>query len=318
MLRREFLTLLGGAAAAWPLAAMAQQSLVPVIGFLSRPIRPPAFIQALRENGFAEGSTVEFDFRWGSFEDQPALATELVRRRVAVIRPNGPPATRAAMAATATIPIVFSMGEDPIKEGIVTSLSRPVGNVTGFSSFSNQLVAKRLDLLRELVPKATALGFLANQTNPNIVADTAEVQAASDALGLRLRRFTAASERELRTAFDDMVRERIGALLVGVDFWFREQVELITELAAGHAIPASYENRSFPAAGGLMSYGTDENERQRQLGLYVARLLKGAKPADLPVQQASKFEFALNLKTAKALGLDVPTSILLRANEVIE
>jgi putative ABC transport system substrate-binding protein len=222
------------------------------------------------------------------------------------------------MTATATIPIVFGVGEDPVKEGLVTSLSRPSSNVTGFTNFSNQLVAKRLDLLRELVPKATELGFLANRTNPNIEADSAEVRAAADALGLQLRVFTASTERELQSGFDEMVRERIGALLVGVDPWFREQRERISALATRYAVPASYERRDFAEVGGLMSYGTDEIERERQIGIYIARILKGAKPADLPVQQATKFEFVLNLKTAKVLGLDVPTSILLRANEVIE
>jgi putative tryptophan/tyrosine transport system substrate-binding protein len=317
MKRREFITLLGGMAAAWPRAARAQQP-VPVIGFLNRPIRQPAFVGALREHGFVEGSTIEFDFRWGSFDDQPALATELVRRRVALIRPNGPSATRAAMAATATIPIVFSMGEDPVKEGIVANLNRPGGNVTGFSSFSNQLVAKRLDLLRELLPKVTTYGFLANQTNPNFNADTTEVRAASDALGLRLYVVTASTERELHAAFDSMVRNGISALLVGVDFWFREQVELINALAARYRIPASYEGRTFAEAGGLMSYGSDDNDRQRQLGLYAARILKGAKPADLPIQQASKFEFILNFKTAKALGLNIPLPLRALATEVIE
>jgi putative tryptophan/tyrosine transport system substrate-binding protein len=325
MRRRECITLLGGAAAAssfaWPLPARAQQPAMPVIGVLSvgsGPSRHPAFLQALRESGYVEGRTVEFDFRWGPYDQLPALAAELVRRRVAVIRTGGPPLVRAAMAATATIPIVFAIGEDPVKEGLVASLNRPGGNVTGFANFSNELVAKRLDLLHELVPTATVLGFLANQTNPNIKPDTADVQAVADSLGLRLRVFTASTERELQSAFDDMVRERLGALLVGVDPWFREQRERIAALAARHAVPASYERRDFAEAGGLMSYGTDDNERERQMGIYIARILKGAKPADLPVQQATKFEFILNLKAARALGLDVPTSILLRANEVIE
>ena len=193
--RRDFISGLGGSAA-WPLAARAQQPVVPVIGFLlGRPIRPPAFLQALRERGFVEGRNVEFDFRWGSIDDLPALATELVRRRVAVIVTGGPPAARAAMVATTTIPIVFQMGEDPVKEGVVPSLSRPSGNVTGYTNFTNQLIAKRLDLLHELVPNATVLGFLANPTNPNIKPDTTDAQAAADALGLRLRIFTVSTER---------------------------------------------------------------------------------------------------------------------------
>jgi putative ABC transport system substrate-binding protein len=216
------------------------------------------------------------------------------------------------MAATSTIPIVFSMGEDPVKEGVVASMSRPGGNVTGYTNFSNQLVAKRVGLLREIVPTATTFGFLANETNPNIDPDTAE------ALGLRLRLFTASTERELQMAFDAMTQQRIGALLVGVDPWFRSRREQIVALVARYAVPASYERRDFAEAGGLMSYGTDENERERQIGLYIARILKGAKPADLPVQQATKFEFILNFKTAKALGLSVPLSLRGLADEVIE
>jgi putative ABC transport system substrate-binding protein len=298
MNRREFITLLGGAVA-WPLAAHAQQRALPVVGWLQtqpaarqtidafrRGLAETGFLQALRENGFVEGRTVEFDFRWGSYDDLPALAAELVRRRVAVIWAGGPPAVRAAMAATTTIPIVFGIGEDPVKEGLVTSLSRPSGNVTGYTNFSNQLVAKRLDLLRELVPSATTFGFLANQTNPNIDPDTAEVKAAADARGLRLRLLTASTDRELEMAFDAMAQQRIDALVVGVDPWFRSRRDQVVALAARHAVPASYERRDFAEAGGLMSYGTDENERERQMGLYVARILKGAKPADLPVQQA--------------------------------
>ena len=317
MNRREFIAALGGAATLWPHVAGAQP--IPVIGFLPiRPSRPPAFLQALRENGFVEGRTVEFDFRWGSYDDLPALAAELVRRRVAVIWAGGPPAVRAAMAATTTIPIVFGIGEDPVKEGLVTSLSRPSGNVTGYTNFGNQLVAKRLDLLRELVASATTFGFLANQTNPNIDPDTAEVKAAADARGLRLRLLTASTDRELQMAFDTVAQQRIDALVVGVDPWFRSRRDQVVALAARYAVPASYERRDFAEAGGLMSYGTDENERERQMGLYIARILKGAKPVDLPVQQATKFEFMLNVKTAKALGLAVPLPLRGLATELIE
>jgi putative ABC transport system substrate-binding protein len=319
--RREFITLLGGAAT-WPLAAHAQQPAVPVIGNLTfgttGPAREPAFLQALSENGLIEGRNFELDFRWGPVEQMPALAAELVRRRVAVIRAGGPPAARAAMMATTTIPIVFGIGEDPIKEGLVKSLSRPGGNVTGYTNFSNQLVAKQLGLLRELLPKATELGFLGNPTNPNIEPDTAEVRGAADALGLRLHVITASTERELERAFESIVQQRLDALLVGVDPWFREQHEQIVALAARHAVPAGYERRDFAEAGGLMSYGTTNAERQRQAGIYIARILKGAKPADLPVVQLTKFEFILNLKTAKALGLDVPAALSARADEVIE
>jgi putative ABC transport system substrate-binding protein len=319
--RREFVTLLG-AAAAWPLAARAQQAGVRVIGFLAfgstGPVRQPGMLKALSDNGYFEGRNIELDYRWGPPEQMPALAAELVRRRVAVIFAGGPPAARAAMMTSTTIPIVFGIGEDPIKEGLVASLSRPGGNVTGFTNFSNQLVAKRVELLHELVPKATELGFLANPTNPNLEPDTAEVRAAAEALGLRLHVVTAGSERELESAFESVVRQRLGALLVGVDPWFREQRERIAALAARHAVPAGYERRDFAEAGGLMSYGTDDAERQRQTGIYLARILRGEKPGNLPVQQATKFELIINLKTAKALGITFPLTLLGRADEVIE
>lgn len=321
MIRRREFMMLAGAAAAWPRAAHAQQAALPVVGFLAvgnRTSLTPEFLRALGEGGFVEGRTMEFDFRWGAYDQLPALAEELVRRRAAVIRVGGPPTVRAAMAATSAIPIVFGVGEDPVKEGLVASLARPGGNVTGFASFVNQLVAKRLDLLRELVPQAKALGFLANPVNPNIGPDTADVQAAADALGLRLHVLTASNERELEAAFGEFKQQRLDAMLVGVDVWYREQPQLIAALAARHGVIASYDRRSFALAGGLMSYGTDLSEGERLAGLYVARILKGAKPADLPVQQATKFELVVNLKTAKAQGFDVPTSILLRANEVIE
>jgi putative ABC transport system substrate-binding protein len=321
MRRREFIALVGGAAAAWPVSARAQPPL-PVIGMMlagsSGPVRQPAFIQALSESGFVEGHNVEFDFRWGDWEQMPALAAELVRRRVAVIRAGGPPAVRAAMAATKTIPIVFNMGEDPVKEGLVTSLARPSGNVTGFAALFNQLVGKRLQLLRDVLPQAMAVGFLANQQNPNIGTDTAEAQAAADALGLRLQVLTASNEGELEAAFEKFKQQRLDAMLVGIDPWYREHPRLIVELAARHRVVASYERRSFAIEGGLFSYGGDPSEGERQAGIYVSRILKGQKPSDLPVQVATKFEFVLNLKAAKALGLDVPTSVLLRANEVIE
>jgi putative ABC transport system substrate-binding protein len=319
MKRREFLAILGGAAAAWPLAARAQQ--VPVVGFLvyTGPVRPPAMMAALSENGYVEGRNVEFDFRWGPPEQMPALAAELVRRQVAVIFAGGPSAARAAMQATSTIPIVFAIGEDPIKEGLVTNFSRPGGNVTGFTNFTNQLVAKRLGLLHELVPKAMQIGFLANPTNPNIEPDTADVRAAADALGLRLHVVTTSSERELESAFESMVRQGIEALQVGIDPWFREQQrQRIVSLAARHGVPASYERRDFAEAGGLLSYGTDLAERWRQVGNYIARILKGVRPAELPVQQSTKFEFIINLKTAKALDLTVPPTMLIVADEVIE
>jgi len=320
MRRREFIALLSAAAGARPLAARAQQ--VPVIGMLAfgstGPLRQPGMMAALSENGYVEGRNLELDFRWGPPEQMPALAAELVRRKVAVIFAGGPPAVRAAMQATTIIPIVFGIGEDPIKEGLVANLSRPGGNVTGFTNFSNQLVAKRVDLLHQLVPTATQLGFLANSTNPNIEPDTADVRAAADALGLRLQLVTASSERELESAFDGIARQGIETLLVGVDPWFREQRQRIASLAARYRVPASYERRDFAEAGGLFSYGTDVAESQRQEGIYIARILRGAKPAELPVQQATKFEFIINLRTAKALGLTVPPTMLVVADQVIE
>jgi putative ABC transport system substrate-binding protein len=325
MRRREFIMLLGGAAAASslrPPAARAQQSAVPVIGFLlfgsTRPPREPALLKALSDNGYVEGRNVELDYRWGPPEQMPALAAELVRRRVAVIRAGGPPAARAAMMASATIPIVFGIGEDPVKEGLVASLGRPGGNVTGFTNFSNQLVAKRVELLHELAPKATEFGFLANPTNPNLEPDTAEVRAAAESLGLRVHVVPAGTDRELESAFESLVRQQLGALIVGVDPWFREQRERIAALAARHGVPASYERRDFAEAGGLMSYGTDLAEGQRQQGIYLGRILRGEKPADLPVLQATKFELVLNLKAAKALGLAIPPTLLIAANDVIE
>jgi putative ABC transport system substrate-binding protein len=321
--RRSFLTLLGGAAAAWPLAAGAQQRAMPVVGFLNlgypSSSRPAGLLEALSEHGYVEGRSVAFEYRWaeGQFDRLPALAADLVRRRVAVIVTVSPPGVVAAKAASATIPIVFSMGQDPVKEGLVASLNRPGGNTTGFTTFSNQLVPKRLELLRELVPKAAVLGLLVNPSNPNSDPDIRDVQAAADAFGLRLAVLTASTEGELEMAFAAAAQQQLGALLVGVDTLFRNRREHIVALAARHAVPAIYERRDFVDAGGLMSYGTIDDDG-RQIGIYIARILKGAKPADLPVQQPTKFQFVLNLKTAKALRLEVPTSILLRTDEVIE
>jgi putative ABC transport system substrate-binding protein len=279
-----------------------------------------AFIQALNENGYVEGRNLAFEYRWapGQFDRLPALAADLVRRRVAVICTGTPPAARAAKAATATIPIVFFMGEDPVKEGIVASLNRPGGNVTGFSNFSNQLVPKRLELLREMLPKATVLGLLVNPTNPNADPDTNDVQSAASALGLRLQVLTASTERGLETAFAAIVQQHVDALLVGVDVWFRDRREQIVGLAARYRVPAIFEQRDFASAGGLMSYGTSGTDGPYQMGIYVARILKGEKPGNLPVVQATKFELVINLKAAKALGLDVPPALSARADEVIE
>ena len=252
------------------------------------------------------------------YDQLPALAAELVRRRVAVIYAGGPPAVLAAKAQTSTIPIVFVVGEDPVKEGLVPTLNRPGGNVTGFSTFTNQLIGKRLTLLRETVPAAEVLGLLVNPTNPNADADTTDVREAAEALGRRLHVVTASTEREFETAFIAILQRRVGALIVGVDPFFRIRRDQIVALAARHALPAIYDRREFPAAGGLMSYGASYAEVSHQAGIYAGRILKGEKPADLPVQQATRFELILNLKAANELRLKIPPGVLAIADEVIE
>jgi putative ABC transport system substrate-binding protein len=325
MRRRAFIAGLGSAAV-WPLAAWAQHR-TPVVGFLSfqapdvlrRRYANAAFVQALRESGFVEGQNVTFEFRGasGHFDRLPALAAELVEQRVDVIRAGGLPGAIAAKAATATIPIVFNMGEDPVKEGIVASLNRPGGNATGFTGFSNQLMAKRLDLLHQAVPKATVIGFLVNPNNPNADPDTTAARTAAFALGLTLRVLNAASERDFEQVFATISQERIGALLFGVEPFFWDKAPELVALAARHAIPTLYDWSIFPVAGGLMSYSANVTDN-RITALYVARILKGAKPADLPVQQPTKFELVINLKTAKALGLNLPPDLVAIADQVIE
>jgi putative tryptophan/tyrosine transport system substrate-binding protein len=321
--RREFISLLGAAAAVWPRAARAQQQGVPVIGYLGlgTATEPTAeFRRGLSEMGYVEGRNVAIEFRSAQNDASrlPDLAAELVRRRVSVIYAGGGPTARAAAAATTTIPIVFGMGEDPVKEGVVASFNRPGGNVTGFTDFSNQLAGKRLGLLREVVPAATVFGLLVNPSNPNAEPDTKDVQSATDALRRPLRVFAAVTARDFEPAFAGMIEARVGALFVGIDPFFRSNPAPIVALAARHALPTIYERRVFTAAGGLMSYGTDPANTNRQAGIYVGRILKGEKPADLPVQQPTKFEFVINLKTARALGLDIPPGVLAIADEVIE
>jgi putative ABC transport system substrate-binding protein len=325
MRRRDFITGLCGATTAWTMAARAQQR-IPVIGQLgmttpeSNFTVTSAFKQGLSEAGFVEGKNVAIEsrFAFGQFDRLPALAADLVRQQVDVILAPGLPPAVAAKAATATIPIVFTMGEDPIKEGIVPSLSRPGGNLTGFTGFSNQLIAKRLDLLHQTVPNATVIGFLVNPNNPNADPDTADARTAALAHGLSLRVLGAASERDFERVFATIAQEKIGALLVGVEpfFWARRQE--LAALAARNAVPAAYDRNIFPAVGGLMSYGTSTSEADRQVGLYLGRILKGARPADLPVVQSTKFEFVINLKTAKALGLTIPETLSATADEVIQ
>jgi putative ABC transport system substrate-binding protein len=326
MRRRDFIAGLGGVAA-WPMVARAQQPAVPVVGFLhnapSREWEPmaAAWRKGLNESGYAEGRNVTIEYRWaeGQYDRLPALAADLVRRQAAVIFVGSPAAIIAAKAASATIPIVFSMGEDPVKEGFVASLNRPGGNITGISHFANQLAGKRLGLLRDIVPKAAAFAFLVNPNNPNAEPDTKDIQTAADTIGQQLMVLTASTERDLELAFMAIVQQRVGALLVGIDGNFllghRGQ---IAKLALRHSIPTMYDRREFPAAGGLMSYGTDRAESYRQGGIYTGRVLKGEKPADLPVVQSTKFEFVINLKTAKALGLTIPPGLLAIADEVIE
>jgi putative ABC transport system substrate-binding protein len=325
MRRREFITLLGSAAAVWPQAARAQQGAMPVVGILiggwPEPFVPAlvGFRQGLNEVGFVEGKNVAIEYRAarGQFDRLPQLATELVSRKVAAIVTATLPAALAAKAATTTIPIVFVVGEDPVKVGLVTSLNRPGGNVTGLSNFANMLAAKRLELIAETVPRAPALTLLVNPKNPNAEPDTRELQTAAHALGRELQVLEASTERDLDAVFA-IAQQRLSALLVNIDSFFGNRVDQFVALAAHHRVPVIYPLRSFAAAGGLMSYDANYSDALRQAGVYTGRILKGANPADLPVLQATKFQFVINLKTAKALGLEMPQTLLARADEVIE
>src|SRR6516162_9326009 len=327
MRRRKFILALGGAAAVWPLAARAQQPTIPIVGYLHSDSPQTvagllaAFREGLSETGYIEGQNVAIEYRWAENDLSriPELVADLVRRRVAVIATPGSSATAlAAKAATTTIPIVFSIGLDPVQLGLVDSLSRPGGNITGVNSMSNELVAKRLGLLHELLPTATRLGVLVNPQNPTTESLKKDVEAAATAIGPQIEFFTASTGAEIDTAFASLVQKRADALVVHPDNLFiNRRVQLIT-LAARHAVPVIYALRPDAEAGGLMSYGTKLADAHRQAGVYTGRILKGAKPTDLPVVQPTKFEFVINLQTAKTIGLTVPPTLLARADQVIE
>jgi putative tryptophan/tyrosine transport system substrate-binding protein len=327
MRRRDFVTLLGSVAAAWPRAARAQQGTMPVIGFLhsaspdGNADRVRTFRQGLKETGFVEGENVAIEYRWADsqVERLPALATELVRRGVAVIVVFGPVVAFAAKAATTTIPIVFVVPEDPVRLGLVTNLARPGGNLTGINFFPAEVTGKRLELLRELVPALVRIAVLVEPTNPTSTESTLrDVEGASRAMGLQMQVFKVSTSREIDAVFEGFVRERPDALLAPISAFLMDRRVQLALQAAICRVPATYPLREFVEAGGLMSYGASLRDAYRQVGTYAGRILKGAKPADLPVVQATKFELVINAQTARMLGLDVPHSLLARADEVIE
>ncbi len=326
MKRREFITLLGGAAAVWSLAARAQQAAMPVIGVLgggsvaAGTFRVAAIKQGLKETGYVEGQNVAIEYRWADdqYSQLPALAADLAARQVMVIVAMGNAAALAAKASTATIPIVFEVGADPVQYGLVASLARPGGNVTGVTFLGGELPAKQLEVLHEAVPKSAIIGMLENPTNPNSDAVRANVQAAADSIGRKLVVAKAIVERDIEPAFTTLVQQGIGSLLLRSDGLFNDRTEMLVALAARHVLPTIYPLREFVVAGGLMSYGASLRDALRQVGLYTGKILMGAKPSDLPVMQAVKVELAINLKTAKTFGITFPLSLLGRADEVIE
>jgi putative tryptophan/tyrosine transport system substrate-binding protein len=328
MRRREFITLLGGGVAAWPLAARAQQAAMPIVGLINgrsaqdAARNAAAFRKGLNETGYVEGQNVTVEYHWleGQFDRLPALVDDLIRRRVAVIAtPASRLGAQAAKAATSTIPIVFAVGDDPVKLGLVASLARPGGNATGVNNFATEVVAKRLGLLHDLLPKAVRIAVLVNPANaPVTEATLRDIPEAASALGLQIRVLNASTSREIEAAFATLGRDPADALLVSSDGFFTSRRVQFVVLSVRHAIPAMYAAREYPEAGGLMSYGTDALDEWHQVGIYTGQILKGAKPADLPVLQSTKFEFVINMQTARALGIEVPNSIQLLADEVIE
>jgi putative ABC transport system substrate-binding protein len=327
MQRREFVTLLGGATVAWPLAARAQQGATPVIGFLSSlassdmNLVVPAFHEGLNGAGFVEGRNIGIEYRWaeGDYQRLPTLSADLVQRKVAVIAAiSGTPAALAAKAATTTIPIVFAIGGDPVAPGLVPNLSRPGGNVTGVSFYSALVVTKRLDLAREMIGKGSTIGMLVNPDNPPSVAEGKAVQEAAAAVGQPLQILHASTQRHIDDVFARIEQQRIGALLVSPDpFFLNERIKLVV-LTARHALPTIFADREQAEAGGLMSYGSRRRDTYRQAGSYAGRIVKGEKPAELPVMLPTKFDLVINLKTARSLGIDIPATVLARADEVIE
>jgi putative ABC transport system substrate-binding protein len=327
MQRREFVTLLGGATVAWPLAARAQQGATPVIGFLSSlassdmNLVVPAFHEGLNGAGFVEGRNIGIEYRWaeGDYQRLPTLSADLVQRKVAVIAAiSGTPAALAAKAATTTIPIVFAIGGDPVAPGLVPNLSRPGGNVTGVSFYSALVVTKRLDLAREMIGKGSTISMLVNPDNPPSVAEGKAVQEAAAAVGQPLQILHASTQRHIDDVFARIEQQRIGALLVSPDpFFLNERIKLVV-LTARHALPTIFADREQAEAGGLMSYGSRRRDTYRQAGSYAGRIVKGEKPAELPVMLPTKFDLVINLKTARSLGIDIPATVLARADEVIE
>jgi putative tryptophan/tyrosine transport system substrate-binding protein len=327
MRRREFISLLGGAAAAWPLTARAQQPTIPVVGFLhsSSPdgyaSRVAAFRQGVNEAGYIEGRNVTIEYRWaeGHNDRLPELAADLVRRKVTVIAATTTPAALAAKAATATIPIVFVTAGDPVKLGLVASLNRPGGNLTGVTTLSVEVAPKRLEALHEIIPTATTFALLINSSSPALAESTTrDVRASARTLGVQLHVVSATTDNEIDDAFASLAKLRAGGLVIGSDTFFTSRSERLASLALRYALPAVYEWREFAVAGGLISYGTDSRDAYRLAGIYTARVLKGEKPADLPMQQATKVELYINLKTAKTLGIIIPLLLSGRADELIE